>query len=314
MSVKVKDMTHIRLSAPDLDRMEEFLVAFGLQTAVKTADRLYMRGQGAREFVHVTELGEPKLIGFGFEARSSEDLDALSLLPDASAVEAIDEPGGGSRVVLREPNGYAIEIVHGSAPRTVAPIDRQPINNAAEPLRRAGILMRPEEGPAHVQRIAHCVLGTPRVAETVGWFRSTLGLIASDDVMGDDGNLRMSFSRLDRGDDYVDHHVLFCAHNPNAGLNHVSFEVSDVDDLFMGHEHLTRMQKYQHVWGIGRHFLGSNIFNYWADPWGRVHEQWTDTDRLNAASGGNVHRLSDGVMRGIWGSGAPDSFKQHVTP
>ena len=36
-----------------------------------------------------------------------------------------------------------------------------------------------------------------------------------------------------------------------------------------------------HNFGIGRHILGSQIFDYWSDPWGRNHEHWTDGDLLN---------------------------------
>jgi hypothetical protein len=47
-------------------------------------------------------------------AVSDEDqLSTISKLPGASDVEAIDEPGGGKRVRLTEPNGNTIEIVHG---------------------------------------------------------------------------------------------------------------------------------------------------------------------------------------------------------
>jgi len=189
-----------------------------------------------------------------------------------------------------------------------------PVNTAAEPVRRAGVLMRPDPGPARVARIAHCVMPTPLVDETVRWFRDTFGLVSSDDIFGEDGALVGAFSRLDSGMTFVDHHALFVHRGKAAGLHHVSFEVLDVDDLFLGHEHLKSSNRYEHVWGIGRHYLGSNIFDYWADPWGRVHEHWSDTDRLNAASGSNRHAVSDGVMRGIWGSEAPEAFKRHVSP
>ena len=56
-----------------------------------------------------------------------------------------------------------------------------------------------------------------------------------------------------------------------AGLNHLSFEVPDADAVFKDHEYLAGLEKYEHMWGIGRHILGSQIFDYWCDPWGRVH-------------------------------------------
>jgi len=37
------------------------------------------------------------------------------------------------------------------------------------------------------------------------------------------------------------------------------------------------------MWGVGRHNLGAQVFDYWADPWRHVHEHWTDTDLLNFA-------------------------------
>ena len=103
-------------------------------------------------------------------------------LPGASGIETIDEPGGGRRVRLTEPNGYTIEIVHGI--ETVQPIHvvRQPINSGVEPLKRAGEVIRFAAGPSSVKRIGHAVLGSPKNQETVRWFRDTLGLVCSDDV------------------------------------------------------------------------------------------------------------------------------------
>jgi len=41
-----------------------------------------------------------------------------------------------------------------------------------------------------------------------------------------------SFNRCDHGDAYVDHHVFFCLNHPKTGLNHLSFEVPDIDDVW----------------------------------------------------------------------------------
>src|SRR5439155_711554 len=103
-------------------------------------------------------------------------------------------------------------------------------NNGEEPLRRAGKLMRPSKGPTAVKKIGHCVMASPKVKETVRWFRDTLGLIRSDDLyVGTRNNVIGSFNRADRGNIYVDHHVFFCMNQgPVAGLNHFSFEVPDI--------------------------------------------------------------------------------------
>jgi hypothetical protein len=77
-----------------------------------------------------------------------------------------------------------------------------------------------------MRRIGHAVLGSPKNQETVRWFRDTLGLVCSDDVYaGDKENFIGRFSRIDAGDNYVDHHAFLCMRNERAGLNHFSFEV-----------------------------------------------------------------------------------------
>ena len=187
-------------------------------------------------------------------------------------------------------------------------------NTGNEPLRRAGVLMRLPKPPAPIKRIGHGVLGTPKVRETVQWFRETLGFICSDDVYaGEKENIIGSFNRCDRGDEYVDHHTLFCVTNERAGLNHMSFEVPDVDAVFMDHEYLARLGKYEHMWGVGRHLLGSQVYDYWCDPWGRVHERWADTDRLNARSGSNLLPAHEALVS-QWGEDPPEKFIRHVSP
>jgi hypothetical protein len=158
------------------------------------------------------------------------------------------------------------------------------------------------------------VMTSPRVAETVGWFRDTLGLTCSDDVYaGRRDNVIGSFNRLDRGEEYVDHHVFFCVHNEKAGLNHLSYEVSDIDAVFQDHEYLRGLGKYEHMWGIGRHMLGSQVYDYWCDPWRRMHERWADTDRLNAGNGGNLISAEEGLVS-QWGESPPPKFRGHTSP
>ena len=147
-------------------------------------------------------------------------------------------------------------------------------------------------------------MGTPKFDETVKWFRDTLGFIRSDDVYaGSPDNIIGSFNRLDRGEDYVDHHVFFCIRHEKAGLNHLSYEVPDIDAVMQDHEYLKKLGKYEHMWGIGRHLLGSQVYDYWCDPWGRTHERWADTDRLNAAQGGNLLSAEEGLLS-QWGETA----------
>jgi catechol 2,3-dioxygenase-like lactoylglutathione lyase family enzyme len=310
--IKVRDLAFGRLRSPDLDVQEEFLTHFGMIRADRTPNALYMRGTDPRHHIHVTEKGDPKFVGFAYLAASEEDLHKLAKVPGASAVEKIDEPGGGQRVRLREPNGFQIEVVYGIADLPAIPVPRQPMNTGSEPLQRRE-LMRLPKSPAPIKRIGHGVLGTPKVKETVQWFRETLGFICSDDVYaGTRENLIGSFNRVDCGDEFVDHHTLFCVMNERAGMNHMSFEVPDVDAVFADHEYIKRLGKYEHMWGVGRHLLGSQVYDYWSDPWGRVHERWADTDRLNARTPGTLLSAEEALVS-QWGEDPPERFIKHVS-
>ena len=310
--IKVRDLAYGRLRSPDLDAQEEFLTHFGMIRAARTPTALYMRGTDPRHHIHVTEKGDPKFIGFAYLAASEEDLHRLARQPGASSVEKIDEPGGGQRVRVREPNGFQIEVVHGIEDLPTVPVDRQLMNTGSEPLRRKD-LMRLPKSPAPIKRIGHGVLGTPKVRETVQWFRDTLGFICSDDVYaGSKDYLIGSFNRVDCGDEYVDHHTLFCVMNERAGMNHMSFEVPDVDAVFQDHEYIKRLGKYEHMWGVGRHLLGSQVYDYWCDPWGRVHERWADTDRLNARTPGTLLSAEEALVS-QWGEDPPEKFIKHVS-
>src|SRR5215468_451395 len=140
--IKVKDLAYGRLRAPDLDAAEEFLTHFGMIRAARTPTALYMRGTDPEHHLHVTEKGDPKFVGLAYYAQDEDDLARIAKATGASGIETIDEPGGGKRVRLKEPNGYQIEVVCGIAPVPEIPVRRQKLNSGEAPLSRAGELMR----------------------------------------------------------------------------------------------------------------------------------------------------------------------------
>lgn len=306
--VKVPELAFIRLRSPDLDEAEAFLTDFGLAKVARTPTALYMRGTDGNHHLHVTELGEPRVVGFGYLAKDASD---LAKLAGAHAVESVDEPGGGKRVVLTDPLGFQIEVLADVARLPPLPVVRQQVNLGAHGVLRPGEMMRPPAGPSQVKRIGHAVVHSTDLVGTVAWYREKLGMLGTDDVwVGEPDHVIASFNRLDRGDEFVDHHVLFVVQQKKNGLNHISFEVQDFDDVMQGHEHLRGVGRYAHSWGVGRHFLGSQIFDYWQDPWGRIHEHWTDTDVLNASHKQGSYPVDIGFAS-QWGDDAPDAFVQH---
>ena len=54
--IKVTDVAYARFTAPDLDRMESFLVDFGLARQYRDEKSLYLRGAGPDHHLHITHL------------------------------------------------------------------------------------------------------------------------------------------------------------------------------------------------------------------------------------------------------------------
>lgn len=312
--IKVTGIAYARLNAPDLDLMEKFLLDFGLQRAARTEKALYMRGADHAHHIHITELGDDRFVGMAFNAASEADLHTLAQQPGASPVENMSSPGGGKRVRLTDPNGYQIEVVHGIEKHAPLAAPSFPINTHESPLARPSITTRLKAGPSKVLRIGHVVMATPRLEATLEWFRRMLGLLATDEVFADEEtNVVGSFNRCNLGEEHVDHHVTMFFSNEKAGLNHLAFEVVDIDDVFIGHEHLQRAGGYEHMYGVGRHLLGSQVFDYWADPWGRVHEHWTDTDRFTASTPMQRMDIREGFVS-QWGGEPPEKLLVRISP
>jgi len=309
--INVRDLAYGRIGAPDLDRMEEFLLDFGMVRADRTKNALYMRGtDGDHHHLHVTELGDPVHIGMAWWAKSEEDLEKIAKVPGASNVHEIDEPGGGKRVTLPDPDGRIIEVIHGMEVAEDLPVRDVIINDGKHKFARTD-LQRVSANPGQpstVKRSAHVVVKTKSLKKFNKWYQSTLGLVASDHIMAPDelSNNMMTFNHIDAGDEYVDHHVLLGIQSENAEFNHLSFEVADFDDVNTGHNFL-QSKGYKHAWGVGRHVLGSQIFDYWRDPWGRIHEHFTDSDVVNNTHEGGRWEVHVG-LNNQWGPEFPEDF------
>ena len=80
-------------------------------------------------------------------------------------------------------------------------------------------------------------------------------------------------------------------------LGHAVFEVFSMDDVFRGHMHFRERAAqgapYSLAWGVGRHVYGSQIYDYWHDPYGHVHEHMCDGDRVDASYGPNTIDMTD---------------------
>lgn len=320
--VKAYDMVWIRFSCPDLAKMKHFIDDFGLQIAHYSEGCdgkqgvLYSRGIDERyPICHIVHEGPAKFIGFAMAVPSEADLHVLARsVPGCSPVEAIDgvegQLAGGKRVSFIDPVcGLLIEVLHGQR-RTPAPTpsrrDRIEYNyGTPSEYKRLGRMMDVgnrtngggKPGVPEVRRLGHVVVSVPmpKVKPMTVFMHDTFGLIGSDTNMTPDGKQIISqFLHMDRGKEHSDHHSFFIlpgrGKGDDAQLSHVAYEVQSIDDVFRGHFHLksrANEDRLKHSWGIGRHLQGSQVYDYWHDPWGHCHEHWCDGDQVNED---NEHR------------------------
>jgi len=298
-AIRIEDIAYVRFSAPDLDEMERFAVAFGLTPTIRTDARLICRTAGSEPVAHVTELGEAKFLCVGFRAENLSDLKRLSE-QEGAAIEDLDWPGGGKVVRLKDPDGHGVEVVAGQAKVEPLPVRGEPVRNSAGGRSRSRTAVRLDAGPSTVLRLGHAVLDVSDFRRSESWYKTRFGFITSDEIEMAPGMAIGAFLRCDRGDIPTDHHTLFLLQSPRApALNHAAFEVAHLDDLMVGHDHLKKDGRVP-AWGIGRHILGSQIFDYWKDPFGNELEHWTDGDLFTAADGSNAASLQD--LLGVqWG-------------
>ena len=305
-TVKAQSLAYLIFERTDLDKAREFLTDFGLQVVKQTESELYLRGMDSAPFCYRVIRGEQNRFGgLAFSVAVRDDLVALSKLPGATAPAPVDYPGGGEMISLTDPSGFHVEVIFGQ--KQVAPLTSRPalqLNYDERP--RINEPQRPAIAPAEILRLGHVVLEVADFQSTCGWYTRHLGLIPSDVQVLDDGSPVVTFLRLNLGDQPADHHTLAIAQGFMPVYSHSAYEVVDADAVGMG-QRVLREKGWKHAWGIGRHILGSQIFDYWQDPWGDKHEHYCDGDLFTADKPTGIHPVSREAMS-QWGQIMPASF------
>lgn len=282
--ITLKDVAYVAYQVPDLSVTESFLVDFGMQVSAREKDAIYFRGAGTPHYIYVARLGPyPKFLGAGFIVQSLQDLENAAQIENASQIENINEPGGGQRVTLTTPSGHTIWLEHGSD--MLPPLETRDIYplNFYETPNRKNISVRQQAHSVPVLRFGHFVLQVPNAAIETDWFLQHFNLTPSDYMGQNDGQEPViwgAFLRFDRGVQFVDHHCLLISESKMFGCHHSSFEVSDLDAVMAGHNFL-ESKGYELDAGVGRHLLGSLVYDYWRDPFGQRIEHFTDPDIVN---------------------------------
>jgi hypothetical protein len=284
--VQMVKLAHMRYQHPDLDEITTFLLDFGMHVVKRTDDRVWYRGYGPDQYVYYAQRGaEKKFLGGVYEVESEEELVKASRIAGAGAIEDLAEvgaPGGGRMVTLCDPEGFPVSFVYGieAAPQHDYP-EKVIYNYEGDDKPRVRKFNRFTPGPAAVHKLGHyglCVKDFPAQLE---WYVRNFNFAPTDFLYvpsgegeGEDededenGKPKKKktkdvavFAHIDRGETPVDHHTFFMSSNATAHVHHCSFEVHDYDTQHLGHQWLAG-KGYKSVWGIGRHILGSQLFDY----------------------------------------------------
>jgi catechol 2,3-dioxygenase-like lactoylglutathione lyase family enzyme len=306
----VKSLHHVAFTVTDLDKTQQFIEDFGLLTADKSDSHLVARTGGGDAWCYRAEVGaEPGFIGLGFLVDDMSDLEDAIQNHGATEIRTLDTPGGGSAVTLTSPEGLKVDLVHGIEGET--PIEVQPelrLNTPASRTRYTEPQTTRELGPTNLYRLGHMGLYTNDYRGSVAWFEETLGLVVSDamHIPGNPQAVVVGFMRIDRGEDFVDHHSIFLAQDERSGVHHISLEAQDYEAQFRAHRWLLS-RGHELNWGVGRHSLGSHVFDVWFDPDKFRFETFTDTDLINNEHPSGLHDISQNDLD-LWSDKPPDSY------
>jgi len=282
--LKAQALAFLRFERPRLDAAERFLTDFGMQVVSRSSQSLVMRGSGPASAIYVATQGrKARYVGAAFVVPAGTDFAPLIAEAGAVALPPTAIPGGGRGVSLVDPAGNEVWLITDWAPQSPLPQRAATHEAANQPgqTRRVNQTVRTPIAPAAVARLGHVVMQTVDFHAMANWYMRYLGLIPSDVQYLADGSPALCFFRLDLGAQPADHHTVVIAGGLENKYEHSAYEVLDIDALGQGQQVL-RANGHQHLWGIGRHVLGSQLFDYWLDPDGFEFEHYTDGDVFTA--------------------------------
>jgi 2,3-dihydroxy-p-cumate/2,3-dihydroxybenzoate 3,4-dioxygenase len=268
----------IELKVVDVPRAAEFLErVWGLYDAGSRGKTRYFRGTADHPYiVSLTEAAAPGVDAIAF-AGSAEEIDQLKNRTGAQTAQ-FDSPGGGSGVVVEGPEGQRYRFA------TEVHIEK-----------------RPEDRNRPIE-LSHVVLNTQDWEKCERFAVEQLGFKVSDRTR------MMRFVRCNRK-----HHAIAYVNSDVSSLNHIAFEMHDIDAVMNGIGRL-REAGYACAWGPGRHGPGNNVFGYFVAPFGPVIEYTAEVGEVDddyRVGGPDDWKWPPGRMD-HWGISTRDSERMHA--
>ncbi len=295
-AVGIHSIDHFALRLPDLADAQRFVAAFGFDVAAQ-ARELQLRTAG-NPHLWVRLLEGAKGLAYLSVGCHRDDLAALQRQAQAAGARAAAPFPGveGGGFWLADPDGNLVQV---KAAVSTQPAAKQPMPDASTPAGVRGVAGRVAAGPVRPTRLSHVLLFTPDVGRMIDFYVRALGLKLSDRS----GNL-IAFLHGRHGSD---HHLVAFALSPAKGFHHSSWDVPRFDDVGAGAMQM-RNAGYREQWGVGRHVLGSNYFDYVRDDAGAWWEYSCHIDYVPAGVewAAGDHAAEDSFY--LWGPDVPSSF------
>lgn len=149
------------------------------------------------------------------------------------------------------------------------------------------------------RRLSHVVLGSTDAPALRRFFVDGLGFRVSDEVPA----FGAAFLRCS-----TDHHNLLVQPAPVGFLHHSAWEMDDVDAVGHAAAAMVAADPKRHMWGLGRHGIGSNYFWYLRDPAGNFAEYMSDLDVIADEEAWKVAASSGAHPLAAWGPPVPPAF------
>jgi catechol-2,3-dioxygenase len=288
-------LTSITLGVPDVEGVAGYYEDFGLAPVGDGSAKRFATVEGGEQ-LKLTYSPLRRLVELGVGVDDPDDLDRIE-----SSLAKLDVVGKRDEASLRvlDPNSN-LEVVLEVAPHLVqTPVDQAPYNGPGRPSRPNGRAPGVERTDrVRPKKLGHVVIGSKDQDATQKFFTQGLGFKASDHVPSLASFLRCS----------TDHHNILVQKAPVDFLHHTAWEVDDVDEVGRGATSMLEGNPERHVWGLGRHHIGSNFFWYLKDPAGNFSEYYSDLDCIidDALWKPSVIDGARGIYN--WGPPLPPSF------
>lgn len=309
--IKAESLAYAVFQRPDFETAKQFFLDFGLQVVSETSQKVFFRGRDGHSVITILEKGQKKIKALGLRVAP----DALVKITEATgkAVQSNEVCVGGDYIALTDPDGLEIHLCNDLNTFDSVPPHVQHHANFSEDKQRVLDVVRHDIAARTVNRLGHTVLAVSEIKKSIEWYQETLGMIVSDfQFLPNDGLPVAAFMRFDCGDTPTDHHSIAIASIIETGHVHTAYEMDDFEEVAIGGE-WNRSKGYTHAWGIGRHVLGSQIFDYWREPKGDLFEHYADGDLFDNSVEPGYQLLSKHAQH-QWGPASTKEFTGENRP